>query len=356
MTTPTSTPTTSLSYKDAGVDIEAGDHLVERIKSVAKRTNRPEVMGGLGGFGALCKIPKGYEEPVLVSGTDGVGTKLKLALQLNRHDTIGIDLVAMCVNDLLVCGAEPLFFLDYYATGHLNVDVAANVVTGIGEGCLQAGCALVGGETAEMPGMYEGEDYDLAGFCVGVVEHSKIIDGSKVQAGDVLIGLASSGAHSNGYSLVRKIIDVRQIDLNTDVGGQPLADVVMKPTRIYVKPILELAKTIDIHAMAHITGGGLPGNLPRVLPNGTRAHIDTNSWTWPALFQFLQQQGNVDTYEMYRTFNCGVGMVLVVAADQVDTALAHLAATGETAWVMGRIEADAESTTDADDTVRVALA
>lgn len=356
MTTPTSTPTTSLSYKDAGVDIEAGDHLVERIKSVAKRTNRPEVMGGLGGFGALCKIPKGYEEPVLVSGTDGVGTKLKLALQLNRHDTIGIDLVAMCVNDLLVCGAEPLFFLDYYATGHLNVDVAANVVTGIGEGCLQAGCALVGGETAEMPGMYEGEDYDLAGFCVGVVEHSKIIDGSKVQAGDVLIGLASSGAHSNGYSLVRKIIDVRQIDLNTDVGGQPLADVVMKPTRIYVKPILELAKTIDIHAMAHITGGGLPGNLPRVLPNGTRAHIDTNSWTWPALFQFLQQQGNVDTYEMYRTFNCGVGMVLVVAADQVDTALAHLAAAGETAWVMGRIEADAESTTDADDTVRVALA
>jgi phosphoribosylformylglycinamidine cyclo-ligase len=356
MTTPTSTPTTSLSYKDAGVDIEAGDHLVERIKSVAKRTTRPEVMGGLGGFGALCKIPKGYEEPVLVSGTDGVGTKLKLALQLNRHDTIGIDLVAMCVNDLLVCGAEPLFFLDYYATGHLNVDVAANVVTGIGEGCLQAGCALVGGETAEMPGMYEGEDYDLAGFCVGVVEHSKIIDGSKVQAGDVLIGLASSGAHSNGYSLVRKIIDVRQIDLNTDVGGQPLADVVMKPTRIYVKPILELAKTIDIHAMAHITGGGLPGNLPRVLPNGTRAHIDTNSWTWPALFQFLQQQGNVDTYEMYRTFNCGVGMVLVVAADQVDTALAHLAATGETAWVMGRIEADAESTTDADDTVRVALA
>jgi phosphoribosylformylglycinamidine cyclo-ligase len=356
MTTPTSTPTTSLSYKDAGVDIEAGDHLVERIKSVAKRTTRPEVMGGLGGFGALCKIPKGYEEPVLVSGTDGVGTKLKLALQLNRHDTIGIDLVAMCVNDLLVCGAEPLFFLDYYATGHLNVDVAANVVTGIGEGCLQAGCALVGGETAEMPGMYEGEDYDLAGFCVGVVEHSKIIDGSKVQAGDVLIGLASSGAHSNGYSLVRKIIDVRQIDLNTDVGGQPLADVVMKPTRIYVKPILELAKTIDIHAMAHITGGGLPGNLPRVLPNGTRAHIDTNSWTWPALFQFLQQQGNVDTYEMYRTFNCGVGMVLVVAADQVDTALAHLAAAGETAWVMGRIEADAESTTDADDTVRVALA
>jgi phosphoribosylformylglycinamidine cyclo-ligase len=356
MTTPTSTPPTSLSYKDAGVDIEAGDHLVERIKSVAKRTTRPEVMGGLGGFGALCKIPKGYEEPVLVSGTDGVGTKLKLALQLNRHDTIGIDLVAMCVNDLLVCGAEPLFFLDYYATGHLNVDVAADVVTGIGEGCLQAGCALVGGETAEMPGMYEGEDYDLAGFCVGVVEHSKIIDGSKVQAGDVLIGLASSGAHSNGYSLVRKIIDVRQIDLNTDVGGQPLADVVMKPTRIYVKPILELAKTIDIHAMAHITGGGLPGNLPRVLPNGTRAHIDTNSWTWPALFQFLQQQGNVDTYEMYRTFNCGVGMVLVVAADQVDAALAHLTAAGETAWVMGRIEADAESTTDADDTVRVTLA
>ena len=254
MSNSTSTPNTGLSYKDAGVDIEAGDALVDRIKSVAKRTTRPEVMGGLGGFGALCKIPKGYEEPVLVSGTDGVGTKLRLALNLNRHDTIGQDLVAMCVNDLLVCGAEPLFFLDYYATGHLNVDVAANVVTGIGTGCELAGCALVGGETAEMPGMYEGEDYDLAGFCVGVVEQSKIIDGSKVKAGDVLIGVASSGAHSNGYSLLRKILDVKNVDLTQIVDGRPLADVAMEPTRIYVKPILQLLKEVDVHAMAHITG------------------------------------------------------------------------------------------------------
>ncbi|WP_026469942.1 phosphoribosylformylglycinamidine cyclo-ligase [Alkanindiges illinoisensis] len=356
MTISSSPQTTSLSYKDAGVDIEAGDHLVDRIKSVAKRTMRPEVMGGLGGFGALCKIPKGYDEPVLVSGTDGVGTKLKLALALNKHDTIGIDLVAMCVNDLLVCGAEPLFFLDYYATGHLNVDVAADVVTGIGEGCVQAGCALVGGETAEMPGMYEGEDYDLAGFCVGVVEHAKIIDGSKVQAGDVLIGVASSGAHSNGYSLIRKIIDVKNIALDQDIDGKKLSDVVMMPTKIYVKSILELAKQVDIHAMAHITGGGLPGNLPRVLPNGTRARIDTASWQWPALFKFLQLQGNVDTYEMYRTFNCGVGMVIAVGSEDSEKALAQLQAAGETAWVIGKIEADAQSTTDADDQVRVILA
>ncbi|ONG41634.1 phosphoribosylformylglycinamidine cyclo-ligase [Alkanindiges hydrocarboniclasticus] len=356
MTISSSPQTTSLSYKDAGVDIEAGDHLVDRIKSVAKRTMRPEVMGGLGGFGALCKIPKGYDEPVLVSGTDGVGTKLKLALALNKHDTIGIDLVAMCVNDLLVCGAEPLFFLDYYATGHLNVDVAADVVTGIGEGCVQAGCALVGGETAEMPGMYEGEDYDLAGFCVGVVEHAKIIDGSKVQAGDVLIGVASSGAHSNGYSLIRKIIDVKNIALDQDIDGKKLSDVVMMPTKIYVKSILELAKQVDIHAMAHITGGGLPGNLPRVLPNGTRARIDTASWQWPALFKFLQLQGNVDTYEMYRTFNCGVGMVIAVSSEDSEKALAQLQAAGETAWVIGKIEADAQSTTDADDQVRVILA
>ncbi|MEC7119848.1 MAG: phosphoribosylformylglycinamidine cyclo-ligase [Pseudomonadota bacterium] len=353
--TPTPIPNTSLSYKDAGVDIEAGDLLVDRIKSVAKRTMRPEVMGGLGGFGALCKIPKGYEEPVLVSGTDGVGTKLKLALQLNRHDTIGIDLVAMCVNDLLVCGAEPLFFLDYYPTGPRNVDVAANVVTGIGEGCLQAGCALVGGETAEMPGMYEGEDYDLAGFCVGVVEHNHIIDGSKVQAGDVLIGVASSGAHSNGYSLIRKIIDVRQAPLDLNIDGKSLADLVMTPTKIYVKPILDLAKNIDIHAMAHITGGGLPGNLPRVLPNGTRAQVDTATWQWPALFKWLQLQGNVDTYEMYRTFNCGVGMVLVVSAADAEQTITHLTAAGESAWIMGKIEADVASTTDADDQIRVVL-
>ncbi len=327
----------SLSYKDAGVDIDAGDHLVERIKGVAKRTKRPEVMGGLGGFGALCEIPAGYRQPVLVSGTDGVGTKLKLALQLKRHEHIGIDLVAMCVNDIVVTGAESLFFLDYYATGHLNVDTAATVVTGIGEGCLQAGCSLVGGETAEMPGMYEGEDYDLAGFAVGVVEKSEIIDGSKVKAGDVLIGVASSGAHSNGYSLVRKIIDVSGADLTQDLAGRPLADVVMTPTRIYVKSMLALIKALPVHALAHITGGGLPGNLPRVLPEGCDAVVNESSWTWPPLFQWLQAQGNVERFEMYRTFNCGVGMVVVVPAEQADAAIAQLQSTGETAWKLGEI-------------------
>lgn len=327
----------SLSYKDAGVDIDAGDHLVERIKGVAKRTKRPEVMGGLGGFGALCEIPAGYKQPVLVSGTDGVGTKLRLALQLNRHEHIGIDLVAMCVNDIVVCGAESLFFLDYYATGHLNVDTAATVVTGIGEGCLQAGCALVGGETAEMPGMYEGDDYDLAGFAVGVVEKSDIIDGSKVKAGDVLIGVASSGAHSNGYSLIRKIIDVSGADLNQDLAGRSLADVVMTPTRIYVKSMLALIKSLPVHALAHITGGGLPGNLPRVLPEGCDAVIDESSWQWPPLFQWLQQQGNVERFEMYRTFNCGVGMVVVVPADQAEATIAQLKSTGDDAWLLGKI-------------------
>ncbi|OUY08469.1 phosphoribosylformylglycinamidine cyclo-ligase [Acinetobacter populi] len=356
MSNSTSTSNAGLSYKDAGVDIEAGDLLVERIKSVAKRTTRPEVMGGLGGFGALCKIPKGYEEPVLVSGTDGVGTKLRLALQLNKHDTIGQDLVAMCVNDLLVTGAEPLFFLDYYATGHLNVDVAANVVTGIGVGCELAGCALVGGETAEMPGMYEGEDYDLAGFSVGVVEHSKIIDGSKVKTGDVLIGLASSGAHSNGYSLVRKIIDVKNIDLNTELDGKALSQVVMEPTRIYVKPVLQLCKQVDVHAMAHITGGGLPGNVPRVLPDGLRARIDEQSWQWPALFKFLQEQGQVEQFEMYRTFNCGVGMIIAVDANDAKRTIEILTSQGETAWKIGEIEADAASVKDADEKIRVIFA
>jgi phosphoribosylformylglycinamidine cyclo-ligase len=327
----------SLSYKDAGVDIEAGDNLVERIKGVAKKTKRPEVLGGLGGFGALCEIPAGYKQPVLVSGTDGVGTKLKLALELNRHESIGIDLVAMCVNDLVVCGAEPLFFLDYYATGHLNVDTAATVVTGIGEGCLQAGCSLVGGETAEMPGMYEGEDYDLAGFAVGVVEKADIIDGSKVKAGDVLIGIAASGVHSNGYSLVRKILEVSQADLSQLLAGLPLADVLMAPTRIYIKPLLALIKALPVHALAHITGGGLPGNLPRVLPAGADARIDEASWTWPPVFQWLQEQGGVERFEMYRTFNCGVGMIVVVAAENADAAIAQLTAAGEQAWRIGDI-------------------
>ncbi len=329
--------TGSLSYRDAGVDIDAGNALVERIKHVARRTRRPEVMAGLGGFGALCQIPAGYKEPVLVSGTDGVGTKLKLAMDLNRHDTIGIDLVAMCVNDLIVCGAEPLFFLDYYATGHLNIDVAASVVAGIGKGCEIANCSLVGGETAEMPGMYQGEDYDLAGFCVGVVEKSEILDGSKVKAGDALIGLASSGAHSNGYSLIRKILEINETDLTMELDGKPLADRLLEPTRIYVKPMLELIRAGLVNAMSHITGGGLLENIPRVLPDNTKAVINTNSWEIPALFQWLQQGGNVEQREMYRTLNCGVGMVIVVPAERKEEALTMLTAAGETAWEIGTI-------------------
>jgi len=329
----------SLSYKDAGVDIDAGNALVERIKQVAKATRRPEVMGGLGGFGALCQLPSGYREPVLVSGTDGVGTKLKLAMELGMHDDIGIDLVAMCVNDLLVCGAEPLFFLDYYATGKLNVDVAERVVTGIGKGCELSGCALIGGETAEMPGMYQGDDYDLAGFCVGVVEKSEIIDGSKVAAGDVLIGLRSSGPHSNGYSLIRKVLEVTGTDLNTALAGKPLAEHLMAPTRIYVKSLLQLQKELPIHAMAHITGGGLPENLPRVIPNGCRAVINNDSWEIPAVFRFLQKQGNIDTFELYRTFNCGIGMVLCIAASHQAQALQRLTELGEQCVVIGHIDA-----------------
>ena len=328
----------SLSYKDAGVDIDAGNALVDRIKGVSKRTRRPEVLGGLGGFGALCEIPAGYREPVLVSGTDGVGTKLRLAMDLGIHDTIGIDLVAMCVNDLVVAGAEPLFFLDYYATGALNVDTAVDVVTGIGEGCARAGCALVGGETAEMPGMYEGEDYDLAGFCVGVVEKSAIIDGSKVAPGDALIALASSGPHSNGYSLIRKIIEVSSADLKQDIGGQTLGAALLTPTLIYVKPLLELFKACEVKALSHITGGGLPENLPRVLPDGCDAAIDTQSWRWPEVFSWLQENGNVATAEMYRTFNCGVGMVVCVSESEVDAALASLAGNGIEAWRLGRIQ------------------
>ncbi|NVK42874.1 MAG: phosphoribosylformylglycinamidine cyclo-ligase [Oceanospirillaceae bacterium] len=329
---------TSLSYKDAGVDIDAGNALVERIKGVAKRTARPEVLGGLGGFGALCEIPAGYRQPVLVSGTDGVGTKLRLAMDLNKHDSIGIDLVAMCVNDLVVAGAEPLFFLDYYATGKLNVDTAADVVTGIGLGCEQAGAALVGGETAEMPGMYDGDDYDLAGFCVGVVEKDEIIDGSRVQTGDNLIALASSGPHSNGYSLIRKIIEVSQAELTQPMGDATLADALMAPTRIYVKPLLQLIKESQVNALSHITGGGLLENIPRVLPASAKAVINTGSWQLPPVFQWLQEQGNVEAREMYRTFNCGVGMVIAVPAERTDEALALLNGAGEQAWVIGQIE------------------
>ncbi|MEH6552055.1 MAG: phosphoribosylformylglycinamidine cyclo-ligase [Pseudomonadales bacterium] len=329
----------SLSYKDAGVDIDAGNQLVDRIKSVAKRTTRPEVLGNLGGFGALCEIPAGYKEPVLVSGTDGVGTKLRLAMELGIHDTIGIDLVAMCANDLIVAGAEPLFFLDYYATGKLDIDTAAAVVSGIGDGCILAGCSLIGGETAEMPGMYEGEDYDLAGFCVGIVEKSKIIDGSKVTTGDVLIGLGASGPHSNGYSLVRKVLEVSGADLQQALGDTTLAKALLTPTRIYVKSILELAKSVELKALAHITGGGLPENLPRVLPEGAKAIIDGTSWQRPAVFDWLQQQGNIADSEMLRTFNCGVGMVLCIAREDLEQTLQILADCGEDAWLLGEIAA-----------------
>ena len=338
----TDTSKPSLSYKDAGVDIDAGDALVERIKDVAKRTRRPEVMSGLGGFGALCQIPTGYKEPVLVSGTDGVGTKLKLAMEVGIHDTIGIDLVAMCVNDLLVTGAEPLFFLDYYATGALNVDIAASVVTGIGNGCEQAGCSLVGGETAEMPGMYEGDDYDLEGFCVGIVEKANIIDGSSVRIGDQLIGVTSSGPHSNGYSLVRKIIEHSGAKLDQAFGDSTLGETLLAPTKIYIKPILRVIKQYRVNALAHITGGGLLENIPRVLPRNTKAVIDAKSWERPAIFNWLQEQGNVEAREMYRTFNCGIGMVLAVAADDAEGVIDMLNQQGETAMLIGSIEAAGE--------------
>lgn len=332
---------TSLSYKDAGVDIDAGEALVGRIKSVAKATTRPEVVGGLGGFGALCRIPQGYRSPLLVSGTDGVGTKLKLALELGRHDTIGQDLVAMCINDLLVCGAEPLFFLDYYATGKLDVDTAEAVIKGIGDGCLLANCSLIGGETAEMPGMYHGDDYDLAGFCVGVVEESEVITGENVQAGDVLLALSSSGVHSNGYSLVRKVIEVVDANLAQEkLGDEALADVLMKPTKIYVKAIRALQKQLgnaNIHAMAHITGGGLTENLPRVLPDDLSAQIDLNTWQLPPVFAWLQEQGNISQTEMLRTFNCGAGFVVVVPADKAQQAMEILSEQGEQVWQIGTI-------------------
>lgn len=333
---PSSSP--SLTYRDAGVDIDAGEALVQRIRHVAGRTRRPEVLGNLGGFGALFELPAGYREPVLVSGTDGVGTKLRLAIDLDRHDHIGIDLVAMCVNDLVVSGAEPLFFLDYYATGRLDVDVAARVITGIGQGCEQAGCALVGGETAEMPGMYQGSDYDLAGFCVGVVEKAELIDGSRVGPGDVLLGLASSGPHSNGYSLIRKVIEVSGADLELDLGGTSLAEALLAPTRIYVRPVLELVRSLPVHALAHITGGGLLENLPRVLPEHCMARIDAESWAWPEVFHWLQRAGNIDWREMHRTFNCGVGMVVCLPADRAEEAQRLLEAAGETVYRLGRIE------------------
>jgi len=327
----------ALTYRKAGVDIAAGDRLVEAIKPYARRTLRPGVLAGIGGFGALFQVPRSYREPVLVSGTDGVGTKLKLALELGRHDTVGIDLVAMSVNDILTLGAEPLFFLDYYGCGNLDVRTAAAVVKGIAAGCEQAGCALIGGETAEMPGMYPPGEYDLAGFAVGVVEKRRIVDGSSIAAGDVVLGLASNGAHSNGYSLIRKIIEVGHVNVSTRVGGRPLRELLLAPTRIYVKPVLNLLRRIAVKGIAHITGGGLLENVPRVLPPQLTAVLETASWVRPPLFDWLQAQGRIEDVEMYRVFNCGIGMVLVVSAADAPRAQAMLKRAGETAWRIGVI-------------------
>jgi len=327
-----------LTYRDAGVDIDAGESLVDAIKPIAKATRRTGCMDDLGGFGAMFQIPPGYKEPILVSGTDGVGTKLRLAIDSGIHDTIGIDLVAMCANDILVQGAEPLFFLDYFATGKLDVNTAADIVSGIGDGCKLAGAALIGGETAEMPGMYAEGDYDLAGFCVGVVEKSDIIDGSKVSEGDVLIALSSSGPHSNGYSLVRKVIEISNADLQQPFGDTTLARALLEPTRIYVKPILNLLEAVNLHALAHITGGGLSGNIGRVIPDGLVAVVERASWDFPDVFEWLQEKGNIADSEMLNTFNCGMGMVLVVAAKDAPAVVENLETQGEMVWLAGRIE------------------
>ncbi|MEO8315830.1 MAG: phosphoribosylformylglycinamidine cyclo-ligase [Pseudomonadota bacterium] len=329
--------TSGLTYRDAGVDIDAGDALVDRIKPIVRRTQRPEVLAGVGGFGALVGLPQRYREPVLVSGTDGVGTKLRLAIDTGRNERIGIDLVAMCVNDVAVQGAEPLFFLDYYATGKLSLDVAESVITGIAEGCLQAGCALVGGETAEMPGMYHGNDYDLAGFCVGVVERSEIIDGSRVKDGDAIIGLASSGVHSNGYSLVRKLIEFAGANDKTMLAGKLLFDRLLEPTRIYAKNMLKLSAAVPVSGYAHITGGGLTDNIPRVLPDGLEAHLLRDRWHHDPIFDWLAATGSIQPAEMYRTFNCGIGMVVVLPQANVSQALELLRAQGEQATVIGAI-------------------
>ena len=321
----------SLTYKDSGVDITKGNQLIEKIKPIAKSTLRPGVLAGLGGFGAMFEIPLDkYKNPVLISGTDGVGTKLMVAEMLNKHDTIGIDLVAMCVNDLIVQGAEPLFFLDYYATGSLNQDVAISVISGIGEGCRQSGCSLIGGETAEMPGMYQGEEYDLAGFCVGIVEKDNIIDGSKVSLGDHIIALGSSGPHSNGYSLIRKVLE------KTKPTSNQLKSLI-KPTKIYVKSILSLVKNLPVHAISHITGGGLLENIPRVMPEHLTAKLDTNSWELPEIFQWLQREGNIEITEMYRVLNCGVGMIVIVPKESAKEAIKALNGSGEKAWLIGEV-------------------
>jgi phosphoribosylformylglycinamidine cyclo-ligase len=332
----------SLTYRDAGVDIDAGEALVERIKPRVARTMRPEVLAGIGGFGAMIEIPEGrWRRPVLVAGTDGVGTKLRLAIDTGLHDGVGEDLVAMCANDVVVQGAEPLFFLDYYATGKLSVDVAERVIAGIAEGCVKAGCALVGGETAEMPGMYPEGDYDLAGFCVGVVERERIIDGTRTRAGDAVIGLASSGPHSNGYSLIRRLIAEARADGATRVGGARLLDLLMAPTRIYVKPLLRLASAVDLHGLAHITGGGLTDNIPRVLPDGLGVKLDARAWRRNPVWDWIQQTGRIADAEMHRTFNCGVGMVALVPRAEAEAALELLRAAGEQATVIGEVVAGA---------------
>ncbi|MEA1052516.1 phosphoribosylformylglycinamidine cyclo-ligase [Lamprobacter modestohalophilus] len=360
-----------LSYQDAGVDIDAGERLVRQITPAVKTTHRPGVLSGLGGFGGLFELPSGYREPVLVSGTDGVGTKLKLAIELGQHDSIGIDLVAMCANDIIVCGAEPLYFLDYYATSALDVEVATAVVNGIAEGCRQAGCALIGGETAEMPGLYAQGDYDLAGFCVGIVEKSAIISPEQVRVGDALIALASSGPHSNGYSLIRKVLELSAIPLTMPLetqvssaqassapassaqpasmpaalvpGERSLGELLLAPTRLYVKSTLALIQALEVHALAHITGGGITENLPRVLPKGTQALIDLDSWSLPPIFGWLREQGNIADAELLRTFNCGVGMIACVPAEQAEAACTQLAESGEQAWVIGSIQASEEA-------------
>jgi phosphoribosylformylglycinamidine cyclo-ligase len=332
----------SLTYRDAGVDIDAGEELVERIKSRVARTQRPEVLAGIGGFGAMIEIPQGrWKRPVLVAGTDGVGTKLRLAIDSGFHDGVGQDLVAMCANDVVVQGAEPLFFLDYYATGRLAVDVAERVIAGIADGCVLAGCALVGGETAEMPGMYPEGDYDLAGFCVGVVERDRIIDGSRTRAGDAVIGLESSGPHSNGYSLIRRLLAETRADGSTEVGGAPLIDQLMAPTRIYVKPVLALAAALDVHGIAHITGGGLTDNIPRVLPEGLGVRLDARAWNRAPVWDWIQSSGRISDTEMHRTFNCGIGMAVVVSGTDADAALARLTAAGERARLIGEVVAGA---------------
>jgi phosphoribosylformylglycinamidine cyclo-ligase len=336
MTGDSSSPS-GLSYRDAGVDIDAGGQLVENIKPFARRTLREGVLAGIGGFGALFEVPRRYKQPVLVSGTDGVGTKLKLAFELGRHDTVGIDLVAMSVNDVLVQGAEPLFFLDYFACGHLDVATATQVIKGVALGCEQAGCALIGGETAEMPGMYPPGEYDLAGFAVGVVEKDSIIDGTRIADGDTVLGLASSGPHSNGYSLIRRILERSRADLAADLDGRALGDALLAPTRIYVKPLLAVLRELEVKGLAHITGGGLLENVPRILPGGVVAELDRNAWPRPPIFGWLQQAGGVNDQEMFRVFNCGIGMVVVVAEADAERALASLQAHGETVYRIGHI-------------------